>query len=49
MKLALSLDLYKEFDNAVEDYDKIINDYFKSAEASDAKKLKAFAEEKVSK
>ena len=49
MKLALAHELNKEFDNAVEDYNKIINDYYKSAEASDAKKLRAFAEEKVSK
>ena len=42
-------ELNKDFEAAVNDYDKIINEYYKSAEANDAKKMTAFAETKTSK
>jgi tetratricopeptide (TPR) repeat protein len=49
LKLAFAHELNKDYEAAVKDYDKIINIYYKSSEANDAKKRKAFAEEKISK
>jgi len=46
MKLALAYELHNDFKSASEQYDKILNDYHKSAESNDAKKYKALADEK---
>ncbi|NJO02756.1 MAG: hypothetical protein HC880_14690 [Bacteroidia bacterium] len=47
MKLSLALELNNQYQDAVEVYDEIIEEYPRSSELTDAKKLKALAEEKA--
>ncbi len=49
MKLGMAYEVKGDYARAVEAYDRIINDHFKAMEVSDAKKLKARAEEKAGK
>lgn len=49
MKLALAYELNKDYDAAIKQYDDIIENYSRSTEANEAKKLKALDEEKASK
>lgn len=49
MKLGMACEVKGDYAGAVEAYDRIINDHFRAMEVSDAKKLKARAEEKAGK
>lgn len=49
MKLGMAYEVKGDYAGAVEAYDRIINDHFRAMEVSDAKKLKARAEEKAGK